>query len=638
MQDIIHLLPDSVANQIAAGEVVQRPSSVIKELVENSIDAGAKHIQIIIKDAGRTLIQVIDDGKGMSESDARLAFERHATSKIKSATDLFSLSTMGFRGEALASIAAVAQVELRTRQSDSELGTLIEIAGGKVERQEPISCSAGSNFAVKNLFFNIPARRKFLKSNTTEFRKIEEDFLRIALVYPDVSFELWHNDSECYHLNSSSLRERVINVFGKGINQNLLKIDVETSVVKLYGFVGKPETAKKRNDKQYFFVNGRFMKHPYFHRAVVQAYDRMLHPDTSPDYFIYLEVDPNTIDVNIHPTKTEIKFENEMAIWPIILASVKEALGRFNIMPSIDFDQEGSVSFQPMTMETRNNVKPPTISVDVNYNPFKTDEKASYSSSHSSKKTNWTDLYNDFESGRGTPVSDGCFDLPSKISMENYGLSDGYEANLPSSSSAGNDFESAGLKFEGEENASEYFQFRNRYVLTPVRSGLMCIDQHRAHVRILYDAYLNNLRQKRSVSHKLLFPEILELMPSESMILADIKEDLQYFGFDICSFGPNSYSVNGVPSETDNVDVKEFIMKMIDAAKEGIGKAKEQVLEAMALSLAQSVSLKAGKKLHSKEMAELVNSLFASPEHTATPDGKPIISILTDDDFEKMFK
>jgi len=623
MSDIIHLLPDSVANQIAAGEVIQRPASVVKELVENAIDAGATHIQLIIKDAGRTLIQVIDDGKGMSETDARLAFERHATSKIQHVNDLFALRTMGFRGEALASVSAIAHVELRTRRNEDELGTKISISGSKVESQESISCPVGSNFLVKNLFFNVPARRKFLKTNTTEFSHIEKEFFRIALVYPHISFEFWHNDQECYMLQASGYRERIVSIFGRGINSQLLSINADSTLIKIYGFIGKPETAKKQNDRQYFFVNSRYMRHPYFHRAIMQAYDRMLQPNTSPDYFIYFDINPENIDVNIHPTKTEIKFENELAIWPVILAAVKEALGRFNIMPSIDFDQEGSPDI-PVFSTSGTSVQPPKINSNPEYNPFKTQDKPSYTRP---KMDDWSKLYEGFENDKNRFVSqtEDSVELSSRISDED--TDDSRDGEI-----------SFSAKMEGEKNVVNYFQLKNKYILTSVKSGLMCVDQHRAHVRILFNQFLSNLIDKRTFSQKLLFPERLELLPSEALILDEIKDDLLYLGFEISDLGKNSYAINSMPAMHSGQEAKPFILTMIDAVKDHNTNIKSEMLENVALSLAKISAIPSGKPLQAEEMGELINSLFACPDHHFSPDNKPIIVIISNEEMDKLFK
>lgn len=633
MDDIIHVLPDSVANQIAAGEVIQRPASVIKELVENSIDAGANHIQVLVVDAGRTSIQVIDNGKGMSETDARLAFERHATSKITNANDLFSLHTMGFRGEALASIASVAHVELRTRRPDDELGTDICIVGCKVESQKPVSCPQGCNISVKNLFYNLPARRKFLKSNSTEFSHIEKDFLKIALVYPEIHFELSHTQTTfsrpeetlCYNLQPSSYRERIVNVFGRGINSsfnsNLLSINADSSIVRIFGFVGRPETAKKQNDKQYFFVNGRYMRHPYFHKAVIQAFDRMLMPNTSPDYFIYFDIDPSSIDVNVHPTKTEIKFEHERDIYPIILAAIKESLGKFNIAPSIDFDRDGDVDMPMLKGDTI--VEMPNFTPSTSYNPFETNRESQYGFGEYKRSRisdDWSKLYDSFEKETNLSPANGELEIPSHIfdTDDNKNVTDTAE-----------DFDKVSLNS---------FQFRSKYIITSVRSGLMCIDQHRAHVRILYDTFLRNFELRKSVSQKLLFPELFTLMPAETMVLNEIMEDLNLLGFEISDMGNNTYSVNGVPAFNVDIDAKEYIISLIDSVKDSNSDVKDEISERLASSFAEMVAIPYGKMLTQEEMEDIINGLFACSNHYFTPNNKKIISIISDHDMDAMFK
>lgn len=476
MSDVIRLLPDSVANQIAAGEVIQRPASVVKELVENAIDAGAHHVDVLVTDAGKTCIQVIDDGKGMSETDARLAFERHATSKIRQAADLFSLHTMGFRGEALASIAAVAQVDLRTCQEGEQLGTHICISGSKVESQEAIACSQGSNFSVKNLFFNIPARRKFLKSNQTELSNILAEFERIALVNPDVSFTLHHNDTEMLNLPAIQLRQRIMGVFGKKLNQDLLSLDIETSMVKIHGFIGKPETARKKGARQFFFANGRYMRHPYFHKAVVDAYENLIPAGEQVSYFIYFDVDPANIDVNIHPTKTEIKFENEQPIWQILSAAVKETLGRFNAVPSIDFDTEGMPDIPAFDAAPTSGVRPPSTSYDPSYNPFNVSSvpPSQYSPSSYNKKqhTEWEPLFQGLEKN-----SMPAWNMPSSPVPEESWSEPEQEPSEPTLYDEHPDENVA-------EKSAQHYQYKGSYILTSVKSGLMIIDQQRAHVRI----------------------------------------------------------------------------------------------------------------------------------------------------------
>src|ERR1035437_3387440 len=525
MSDIIHLLPDSVANQIAAGEVIQRPASVLKELVENSIDAGATFIQIVIKDAGRTLIQVVDNGKGMSETDARMAFERHATSKIKNADDLFSLRTMGFRGEALASIAAVAQVELRTRRSEDELGVLVEIAGTRVFKQEAVQCDLGTSFQVKNLFFNVPARRRFLKSDNVEKSHIFTEFYRIALVNSNVAFSLFDGDEEIFQLQPSNNKIRIENIFGKNAKkrwqQQLLTIETSTNLVNIIGYVGKPEYAQK-SGSQYFFVNGRFMRHPYFHKAVLLAYNQMIKVSESPNYFIYFEVDPKTIDVNIHPTKTEIKFENEQAVWSILSAAVKEALGKFNVVPSIDFDQEGSVDM-PTNIPSEN-IRPPQTNFNPNYNPFG-------STSYKRPVLDWEELYGDFEK---------------KDSIES---SPTWQPNEDTSIRTTSLIPVQQQIIENVESCSANFQYKNKYIFTGIKSGLLMIDQHRAHVRILYDSFLNQMENSRGLSQQVLFPEVLELNADDAQFFEQIIPELQHVGFEFEPVGNYSFNVKGVSSQ-----------------------------------------------------------------------------------------
>ena len=503
MPDVIKLLPDSVANQIAAGEVIQRPASVVKELIENSVDAGGKNIRVIIKDSGKTLIQVIDDGSGMSETDARLSFERHATSKITTAQDLFAITTKGFRGEALASIAAVAMVELKTRREESDTGILVVVSGSKVEMQEPCSCPVGSSFSVKNLFFNIPARRKFLKSDNTEIRHIVNEFQKIVLAHPDIKFSLHHNDTEIYNLAAANFRQRIIGVFGKQINQDLITLETGTNLINIKGFIGKPENARRTYGEQFFFVNNRFMKHPYFHKAVVEAYQNILPVETIPSYFIFLEADPASIDINIHPTKTEIKFEDERSIWQILMASVREALGRFNIVPSLDFENEALIDIPVMRSS---NVIPeqPKIEINTQFNPFdgeiRTNERSGFVERFERENTaNWEKLYTTLEKENDNPEQ---FD---KI----------------------------------RESQRKFFQVKNKYFVCPVKSGLMLIDQKRAHERVLYERFLECLSNNRAISQIDMFPVTAELNPADYFILKEIEGDLELLGFSIGHSGKN---------------------------------------------------------------------------------------------------
>ena len=621
MSDIIHLLPDSVANQIAAGEVIQRPSSVIKELVENAVDAGATRIDVMVEDAGKTSIQVVDDGKGMSETDARLSFERHATSKIREAADLFALHTMGFRGEALASIAAVAQVELRTRQAGNELGTCVTIEGSRVTGQEPIACAQGSNFVVKNLFFNVPARRKFLKSNQTELSNILQEFERVALVHEDIAFSLSHNGSMVLTLPKATLRQRIIAVFGKKLNEQLLAVDVETSLVRLHGFVGKPESARKKGAHQYFFVNGRYMRHPYFHKAVMEAFDKLVPVGEQVPYFLYFEVDPSNIDVNIHPTKTEIKFENELAVWQIVVAAVRESLGRFSAVPTIDFDMEGAPeipvfgnAFSPVSVEA------PRVDVNPDFNPFKSSSSPHTSCNASrSSVAGWEELYADsHKEEEFVPPSDDF----------------GSGAFVPQGD------ESPVLYGEQKtafEKSTLHYQYKGKYIMTAVKSGLMIIDQHRAHVRVLYDRYRRQMEQGEPQSQGLLFPEMLQLPSSEGVVLEHLVDDMGALGFDLSVLGGGSFSINAIPAGTEGLNPVEMVRGIVHASIEKGCRMEEDVRHYIALSLAKSAAIVQGQVLSNEEMEALVDGLLACPNPNQTPDGKIVVAILGQDELDRLF-
>lgn len=616
MSDVIRLLPDSIANQIAAGEVIQRPASVVKELVENSVDAGADLIRINVKDAGRTLIQVIDNGKGMSETDARMAFERHATSKIRDAGDLFALRTMGFRGEALASIVAVAQVELKTRRETEEVGTLLQMSASQFEKQEAVAIGIGSIFSVKNLFFNIPARRKFLKSNETEFKNILAEFERIALVNPQVSFSLIHNDTEIYNLPVSVLRQRIINIFGKNLNQQLLPLHVDTSLTNLSGFIGTPASSKKRGAEQFFFVNGRYMKHPYFHKAVMVAFEPFIPTGESPNYFIYMNVDPTSIDVNIHPTKTEIKFENEQAIWQIIVAAVKEAIGKSSATPGLTFDMEGAIDI-PVYDRSKTHVDPPKISVSNNYNPFSSSKAPDYGSGR--KNTDWQQFFENKKSKE--VVYSG--DLPKTVSEEQ-----------ESTTSDGNQQEEQGL-FNADFNL---FQYKNKYLIMPLKSGLVLIDQRRAHIRVLFDEFTKKLQSHQGASQGMLFPEIVSFTPKEATVLPYLSDDFAMMGFDLNDLGNNSYSINGIPAGLEHIDAVDTLKNMVRKALDTGCEVKEEVTEAIVLALARQAAIPYGKQLSKEETEQLVSGLFASASPSYTPDGKLIVSTLTDEEIDKRFK
>ena len=616
MSDIIHLLPDAVANQIAAGEVIQRPASVIKELVENAIDAEAHEVHVLVTDAGKTSIQVIDDGKGMSETDARLSFERHATSKIRQASDLFALHTMGFRGEALASIAAVAEVELKTRLAGKELGTRLVLAGSKVELQETVTCPQGSNFLVKNLFFNVPARRKFLKANSTELSNILAEFERIALVHPEVAFYLYSNDTEVFNLPVMPLRQRIMSVFGKKMNQQLLSVEVETSLVKISGFIAKPETARKKGAHQYFFVNGRYMRHPHFHKAVMDAYEQLIPAGEQISYFIYFDVDPANIDVNIHPTKTEIKFENEQAIWQILSAAVKESLGKFSAIPSIDFDTEDMPDMP--AYEQTDTAAPPKVHYNTDFNPFQasapTHSEPSQPGYARRASNDWEALYAGVS--RASKMNEPDDDL----------LPDEEEVIPP-------------LPTEEPvvEKGAQHFQLKGRFILTSVKSGLMLIDQHRAHVRVLFDRYMEQIRTRNGVSQGVLFPEVVELPPSEATVLESLTDDLTAVGFDLTPLGGGSYAVNGVPAGIEGLSPVELIRNMVHTAMEKGGNVREEVQTILALTLARSAAIVYGQVLSEEEMANLVDSLFACPTPGYTPDGKTVLITVKEEDIERRF-
>ena len=617
MSDVIRLLPDSVANQIAAGEVIQRPASIVKELVENAIDAEASNIYVLVTDAGKTCIQVIDDGKGMSETDARLSFERHATSKIREASDLFALRTMGFRGEALASIAAVAQVELKTRPASEEVGTKIVIAGSKFESQEVVSCPKGSNFSVKNLFFNIPARRKFLKANSTELSNILAEFERIALVNPDVSLSLYSNDAEVFNLPASSLRQRILSVFGKKLNQQLLTVDVDTTMIKVSGFVAKPETSRKKGMHQYFFVNGRYMRHPYFHKAVMDAYEQLIPAGDQITYFLYFEVDPANIDVNIHPTKTEIKFENEQAIWQILAAAVKESLGKFSAVPSIDFDTADMPDIP--AFEQAAPVESPKVHYNSDYNPFKS------SASYSRPSVNWENLYGGLQKADTHIGPDTTDHFSDSVRTE--------------SAETGSVFSSAFNNTDhAVEKANQHLQIKGRYILTSVKSGLMIIDQHRAHVRILFDRYITQITNRQGEGQRVLFPEIIQLPASEVVVLEGIMDDLSAVGFELTNLGGGSFAVNSIPSGVEGLDPVQLVRNMVHTAMEKGNDVKEEIQNVLALTLSKAAAIVYGQVLTPDEITGLVDNLFACETPNYTPDGSVVISTIKDDDINKLFK
>ena len=623
--DIIHLLPDSVANQIAAGEVIQRPASVVKELVENSIDAGASLIKVVIKGAGRTSILVIDDGKGMSPTDARLAFERHATSKIQQSTDLFALTTMGFRGEALASIAAVAQVELRTRRADDELGTFIEIEGSQLLRQEMEQCAVGTQFLIKNLFFNVPARRKFLKSDETEMRNILQEMSRIVLAHPDIAFQLYNGDDLVYDLPIASFKQRIVALCGRkvrNISQQLVDVEVNTTLVKLSGYVGTPQSAG-RNPHQFFFVNGRYMNHPYFRRAVMQAYERMISVEDAPQFFLNLEVDPSTIDVNIHPTKTEIKFENEREIWSILSIAVKEALGKFNVAPSIDFDTTDSIDI-PVAGQSSVMPEMPKVTFNPDYNPFSSGGN-NYKSQSNSVSRNWKDL---FEGARTTmPVQSHLdYDTPSSVAAQHTNSSEllEQEGAMPNS------------KFSIQEDS---LLFKNRYLCAPMKSGLMMIDVQRAITRICYDNILLQVAKSSGVSQRLLFPEVLELSLDDKCIFTEIEHELKAVGFVFAEFGKSMYRIEGVPAMiSEGSDILKMLDNILSEVKISGCSISSQLHHCIANIISQKEStMRFKRNMTAEERNSLIGQLFASSNPNYTPDGKKIVNVISDDTIDAMF-
>jgi DNA mismatch repair protein MutL len=598
MSDIIQLLPDAVANQIAAGEVIQRPASVVKELMENGIDAGATSITVRLKDAGKTLVQVIDNGHGMSDNDARLCFERHATSKISNANDLFAIRTLGFRGEALASIAAIAEVVLKTRTESNELGTQIRISGTKVESQEPESCPVGTNILIRNLFFNVPARRKFLKTNQTELRHIINEFNHVALAYPDIEFQLIHNNTQIFQLPSTHLRKRISGIFGKQIFQNLITVETDTSIVKITGFAGKPEHSKKTYGEQFLFVNNRFMKHHYFHKAVMKAYEEILPADHYPSYFLFFETSPSSIDINIHPTKTEIKFEDERSVWHILSAAVKEAIGKNNLAPTLDFSKEGVIDIPVLSKDQEIHI--PQENINREFNPFETDEEKAFNYTRQKIDPDWQKMY---EAKRNDDLSPGLgFD----------------EAAAPK-----------------QETFARYLQLRNKYILSPVKSGLMLIDQRRAHERILYEQYFESLNKGAVIAQNSLFPENIDLGPSDYLLCLELSEEIGRLGFDIRNFGKNCVIVHSVPANAKIHDIKSVIETILEQYKNLNDELKLGQHEKLARSAAIAAAIPYGKQLDVREMQEIVDQLFACGNPNSTPSGKRILNIVKIEDLEK---
>lgn len=633
--DIIRLLPDNVANRIAAGEVIQRPASVIKELVENAIDAGAHTIKILVVDAGKTSIQVIDDGCGMTDTDARLSFERHATSKIRTADDLFALHTMGFRGEALASIAAVAQVTLQTRKKGAELGTKICTNGDEITSQEPVVCPEGSNFLIENLFFNVPARRKFLKSNPTEMSNITQAFVRIVLVYPEIEFVLYNNGQETLRLRATTLRQRILDVFGKRINKNLLPLETKTTLCNIKGFVGKPESARKKRMEQFFFVNGRYMKHPYFHKAILSAFERLIPAGEQIPYFIYFDVNPEDIDVNVHPVKTEIKFENEQAIWRVLMAAVFDAVGKFSEIPSLDFDTEGCPDIPVYDPSKVDGIMQPNIDYDPKYNPFNLSKKGDVGGMGRAP------LYINKEKKKSSGISTSSLgELGSpKISEDWQTLYDTIKKSASDNEAQTTDsffpMESGTLFPEEEEQsnvfsgrAQEHLQYRGMYIITQIQDGMMVIDQHRADTRILYEEYMRVWETRISHTQKLIFPETIQFPPSYSSMLDDVISEMNGLGFDIDKTTDREFVVSGIPVGLSGLDACTLVNDLVGTAVEYGSTVKEKVNSILALELARRVATPYGEVLSQDSMESIVCRLLECRNCRYTPDGKNIIGVI----------
>ena len=606
-EDYIQILPESIANQIAAGEVIQRPASAVKELVENAVDAHARNVGIYLKEAGKNQIQVIDDGIGMSPADARIAFARHATSKIREAKDLFEICTLGFRGEALASIAAIAEVSLKTRREEDELGTRVEIAASTLIGQEPVQCPVGTNFTVKNLFFNTPARRKFLRTNQTELKHVLTEFERIALSRPDIGFKLHHNATEIYNLPPASLPQRITHLFGKGISNQIISINADTQIVKVSGFVCKPEYAKKVAGEQFIFVNNRYVRHALLHKAILNAFSQLIHQEAIPSYFIFLDTDPENIDVNIHPTKTEVKFVNEQAVFQILQAAVKEALGKFNVIPSLDFDIDRSIEIP--AYGSQRVVTPPSIDYDPKYNPFDGQTGDHQPSSFRPEPpaflkdnlSNWDTLYKDFESDQQKLPLD-----TEKESAKN---------NLP---------------------GHTIFQFKLKYIMTPTASGLMVIDQKRAHERILYEQFVRTLANLHTESQQMLYPKVIDLSPGDFALLTEIAESLKTLGFDVQPFGGYSVALNAYPASLSTEDPEALFMDLLARIRES-EETGNHFSEKIARALAKAGAIPYGKVLNAEEMNFMIDHLFACETPGFTPGGKTIVIIVQTEEIEKKF-
>lgn len=621
MSDIIQLLPDSVANQIAAGEVVQRPASAVKELLENAIDAGAGKVQLIVKDAGKALIQVIDNGCGMSPADARMCFERHATSKVRKAEDLFAIRTMGFRGEAMASIAAIAQVELKTRRHDDELGTLIEIEGSELLRETPVAAPEGTSICVKNLFFNTPARRNFLKSNPAEMRHIIDEFQRVAMANPNIAFSLHHDGNEIFRLGPATLKQRIVHLFGSNYNERLIPVEEETSIMRLKGFIGKPEFAKKTRGEQFFFMNNRFIKDPYLNHAVTRAYEELLPEDNFPLYVLFIEMDPSHIDVNVHPTKTEIKYLDEKSVYAILHSAVKRSLGRFNISPTIDFDQETGFS-NMITPKAPDEIVPPSISFNPDFNPFAADKPAAreqpfaaYPRSYSNGAAagmkpdarNWGQLYEIVEN-------------KVEEQAELYAGAPAAEQQVPVT--------------------KQLMQLHNRYIISQIKSGLMLIDQQAAHERILYERFLLHLEDRKGASQQSLFPQTVTLSPADYELARGLLDDIKSLGFEVREFGRNTLVIEGIPVDlgSNNINETELFEHLIEGFKNSRQELKLDKRDALARSMARNSAIKSGTVLDQMEMNMLIEQLFACKTPNFSINGRPVVQTIGLAELDKKFE
>ncbi len=607
MSNIIKQLPDSVANQIAAGEVIQRPASAVKEMLENAVDSGANDIKVIVKDSGKTLIQIIDNGSGMTPMDARMCFERHATSKISKAEDLFAIRTMGFRGEAMASIAAIAQVDMKTRPHDHDLGSCLKIEGSKVISQESCQCAVGTNIAVKNLFYNVPARRNFLKSNTTETRHIIEEFIRVSVINPEIAFSMLHNDKIVFKLHAGSLKSRIVGVFGKVYNERMLRVEQETGQVKISGFIGKPEFAKKTRGEQYFFVNNRFIKHAYLNHAVANAFTELIPSDAFPSYFINIEVDPQEIDINIHPTKTEVNFKDARLVYAILRAAVKQSIGKYSLTPTIDFDVDPAVE-AAFNVLPRKDLKQPGVTLDPDYNPFKQSSAAGFGSHRAPVPQDWQKLYTEH------PVSQ-------KLETDEQFDQKESDSSLLET-----------------EHASPFFQLHQKYILTNVKTGMMVIDQQKAHERILYEEVLEQLSGNTPASQQQLFPQTIHFSPDDAEIIRSLKNEIEKLGFLMDTFGANSFVIKGVPSGLKETDVAALLEKIVQNHKEQAKDIKSDKNIILARAMAANHSVKAGIKLEEREMADIFQRLFSCKVPQLSPDGKNILAIISLDEIEKFLK